>query len=329
MKRTFPYFTVLLLLFLFLPPLSALEIKLASPAPEQSPWGAALNQLASDWLRISGGSVRLRIYHNGVAGSETDVLRKLRINQIQAAVLTSSGMKQVVPEVFALSTPFLIRSEETLQQVMAEVQPDLDAAFDRSRLTVLAWSQAGWIHFFSREPVTYPSDLQALRLASDPADQELAQAFTTMGFYPIPISPQEVITALNSRMIDAFYSSPVGAAGYQWFALAPNMLDLKVAPFMGSIVVSNSVWRRIDDDIKPALLRSARSVAAEIDRDVALLETDAIDTMKRYGLHVEPVPPEVEHVWLSYVQRYDDELLNVFDPEMIGRIRSIMANHQQ
>jgi TRAP-type C4-dicarboxylate transport system substrate-binding protein len=204
-----PLFVILLVLLGV--PTFSLEIKLASVAPEQSPWGAALNQMALDWQRISGGEVRLRVYHNAIAGEESDVLRKMRIGQLQAAVLTSAGMKQVVPEVFSVSVPFMIRSREILSAVMDEIRPDLESEFDRNRLHVLAWTRAGWIHFFSRDPVTYPEDLKPQRLAADPNDEELLQAFRIMGYRPIAMPQPELLQSRPTCLISVLrrFSAPL------------------------------------------------------------------------------------------------------------------------
>ena len=319
---------LLLLVAIVITPIGAVEIKLASVAPEQSPWGAALNQMAADWLQISGGAVRLRVYHNAIAGEESDVLRKMRIGQLQAAVLTSAGMKLVVPEVFSISVPFMIRSNEDLSAVMDEVTPDLDAEFDNERLHVLAWTRAGWIHFFSRDPVTYPADLRSQRLAADPNDEELLQAFRIMGFRPIAMPQPELMQSLNSGLVDAFYTSPLVAAGYQWFGIAPNMLDLPVAPFLGAIVVTDAAWRRVPASMRSDLMASAQEIADQIEDQVRQLEEQALDTMQQYGLHVQEVTPEIEDAWVSYVGRYSDAMLDVFDPGMTQRIREILAERE-
>jgi TRAP-type C4-dicarboxylate transport system substrate-binding protein len=321
-----PLFVILLVLLGV--PTFSLEIKLASVAPEQSPWGAALNQMALDWQRISGGEVRLRVYHNAIAGEESDVLRKMRIGQLQAAVLTSAGMKQVVPEVFSVSVPFMIRSREILSAVMDEIRPDLESEFDRNRLHVLAWTRAGWIHFFSRDPVTYPEDLKPQRLAADPNDEELLQAFRIMGYRPIAMPQPELLQSLNSGLVDAFYTSPLVAASYQWFALAPNMLDLRVAPFLGAIVITDTAWRRIPSGIRDQLLESAQAIADQIEAEVLELEEEAVTMMQQYGLHVQEVSPETEQRWIDDVSRYDRAMLDVFDPVMTQRIRGILADRE-
>jgi TRAP-type C4-dicarboxylate transport system substrate-binding protein len=307
--------------------LAAQEIKLASVAPEASPWGAALNQLAVDWRTISNGRVRVRVYHNAIAGDEADILRKIRIGQLQAGVLTSSGLKQIVPEVFSVSVPFLIRSEGKLDYVMENISPELDEIVEQNRLHILAWSRAGWVHFFSKAPVVYPEDLQPQRLAADPADEELQQAFRLMGFRPTPIPQSELLTSLNSGLADAFYTSPLVAAGYQWFGLAPNMLGVPVAPFLGAIVISDQAWRRLPDSMKDDFLASAQRVADQIDAEVLDLEREALETMQQYGLHVQPATPEVVAAWEAYVERYEDAMLGVFDPAMTERVRELVAEY--
>jgi TRAP-type C4-dicarboxylate transport system substrate-binding protein len=212
---------------------------------------------------------------------------------------------------------------------MDRVRPELEALFEQNRLHVLSWSRAGWVHFFSREPVTYPDDLKSQRLASDPNDLELQQAFKIMGYTPIPMPQPELLTSLNSGLVDAFYTSPLVAGGYQWFALAPYMLDLKVAPFLGAIVISDAAWRRIPDDIKDELMASARRVASQIDDDVRQLEAEAVQSMQSYGLTVTEVSPELEQVWVEDVSRYDNAMLDVFDPEMTEQIRDLLQEFER
>lgn len=317
-------FAALALVFACASFVGAQEIKLASVAPEASPWGRALNDLAVQWRDVSNGRVRVRVYHNAIAGDEDDILRKMRIGQLQAGVLTSQGMKQVVPEVFSVSVPFMISSQDELTYVMERITPELNESFERNRLHVLAWSRAGWVHFFSKEPVTYPDDLKSQRLAANPTDQELLQAFRIMGYRPIPMPQPELLTSLNSGLVDAFYTSPLVAAGFQWFGLAPHMLDLKVAPFLGAIVISDSAWRRIPSSMKDDLLVAAEEISEQIDDEVRELETEALETMRRFGLEIQEVTPEIEAEWERDVEQNRDAMLEVFDPAMTVRVGELL-----
>jgi TRAP-type C4-dicarboxylate transport system substrate-binding protein len=305
-------------------PLWGQEIKLASVAPEQSPFGSALNQLAREWSQASGGRVRLRIYHNGVAGEEDDVIRKIRIGQLQAAVLTSVGLKQLVPEVFSLSVPFVVGSDAELDYVMEEVTPQLEERMEEQRLIVLAWSRAGWVRFFSKEPVVYPEDLRRQRLVVDASDQQMEQAFKAMGYRPIPLPGDEVLTALNSGLVDAVFTTPLGAAGFQWFGVAPNMLDVEIAPVLGAIVISETAWRRISRSMQDDLKAAAERSAAQIERDIARLDEEAIVRMQEFGLNVISGTPEIETAWREETAENWDRLIRIFDPEMTQRVEDLV-----
>jgi TRAP-type C4-dicarboxylate transport system substrate-binding protein len=264
-----------------------------------------------------------------VAGDESDVLRKIRIGQLQAAVLTSTGMNQIVPAVLSVSVPFLIGSDEELDFVLNEIRPGLEADFERNRLRVLSWSRAGWIRFFSREPVVYPDDLRAMRLLVDANDTQMEQAFKAMGYRPIPLPSSEVLTGLNSGLIDAFFTTPLAAAGFQWFGVAPNMLDMEVAPLLGAIVISDSAWRRIPSRYRGELLAAAQEIGLEIEQEVARLEEQAIVQMSGFGLSVQSATGEIEAAWALDLEQNRDDVLGVFDRQMVTRIEALLREFDQ
>src|SRR6056297_2441978 len=213
---------------------SAFTLKIASAAPESSPWGRALNRIAADWREISGGQVTLQIFHNGIAGEQNDINRKMRIGQIQGALFTSDSLALLSDEIFALSAPVLIRSDEELDYVFERLRPDIEESIEGTQFEVIGWSKAGWVNFFANEPVRRPADLKDLALAVGDDQPQTARAFRRMGYEVVPMRQNALLTSLNSGMVDAFYASPIAAAGFQWFARAQHMLDLDVAPFLGS-----------------------------------------------------------------------------------------------
>ncbi|TVQ37652.1 MAG: C4-dicarboxylate ABC transporter [Spirochaetaceae bacterium] len=309
---------------------SAVTLKLASGAPENSPWGAALNRMAADWARISGGQVTMQIYHNGIAGDEPDVVRKMRIGQIQMAVFTSSGLRLLADEVMTLNMPLLIRTEDELDYVLTEVSDVLSASVQRGRFHALVWSKGGWIRFFANAPLTSPAALRRLRLAAAPDNQELLQAFRLMGYQAIPVAQNELLTSLNSGMVDAFYASPIAAAGFQWFARAPYMLDLPVAPFIGGMVVSDRAWNRVPDHLKPQLVAAVVRHVDRLQTVMEELETEAISTMQAYGLTVTELTDAQRRGWIGEFERSQDVTVGtVFDEQMYRHIRNLLTEYRR
>jgi TRAP-type transport system periplasmic protein len=322
---------VLIVLFVLLGGIaSAQQIKIASPAPESSPWGQALNRVASDWARISNGRVRLQVFHNGIAGNESDVLRKMRIGQVHAAVITSGALSNLADELLTISMPMLIRTDEELDYVFERIRPQIEDAVRANRFEVLGWSKAGWVRFFASEPVPSPEALKSLKLASSADNEELLQAFRLMGYQVIPMTETELLTALNSGRVEAFYGSPIAAAGFQWFARAPHMLEVRVAPFLGSFVMIENMWRRVPENLKPELIASVERQIARLDSQVRQLEEEAIETMQQYGLEITELSDSEEERWFAEFERSSGVTVGtVFDEGLYTTIRRYLDEYRR
>ncbi|MFA6505284.1 MAG: TRAP transporter substrate-binding protein DctP [Treponemataceae bacterium] len=280
-----------------------LTLKIASIAPENTPWGAALNKLASEWKTLTNGEIELKVYHNGIAGSEADMLRKLKLGQIQGAVFTSFGLNEISPEVLTLSCPFLIRDNAELDLALAGVRGDLEGKIEAKGFKIVAWSKAGWVRFFSKEPVFLPAQLKVQKLATDPNDMALMQAFKSLGYQLVPIPMGDTLMALNSGMVEAIYASPLAVGGFQLFGIAKNMASLKLAPFLGGIVLSNKTWSRIPEKYRTQIVESNRRLEKELDASILKLEDDAISTMSTYGLVTNQITPAQLKIWHEDVER--------------------------
>ena len=120
--------TVLLLFVLLIPfqgiAGKSITVKMATLAPNGSPWHEILKEMAAEWSQLSNGMITLRIYPGGVAGDEGDMVRKMRIGQLHAAALTTSGLAKITPDVNALAIP---QSQEEARDRLSRLTPGLDA----------------------------------------------------------------------------------------------------------------------------------------------------------------------------------------------------------
>ncbi|MCK5735463.1 MAG: TRAP transporter substrate-binding protein DctP, partial [Spirochaetaceae bacterium] len=193
---------ITILLFLFLLPqwLGALTIKLASPLPEGTVWDNDLKQMADEWNEITGGRVRVKIYPGGIAGDEADMVRKMRIGQIDAGVFSAFGLKMMVPETFVLTLPGLLQDDVELEYILDTFAPRFDERFREEGFEILAWSISGWANVFCRQPISTPEELFRVSLAVDNTESEISAAFKTLGFRVVTISLNEIMTGLQSGL---------------------------------------------------------------------------------------------------------------------------------
>jgi TRAP-type C4-dicarboxylate transport system substrate-binding protein len=298
-------------------------------APENTPWGDALNRISRAWSEVTRGEVELIVYHNSVVGEEKDVLQKLKLNQIQAAVFTSFGINLISPEIMTLSAPFLIRNDDELKAVLDPLKPDLESKINEKGFQTLTWVKSGWVKIFSTKPVRQPADLKKMKFGTSTDTPELTQAFKNMGYQMIPVGGNDTLIALNSRQIEAIYQSPLIVGSLQIFGVAKYMTSMNVAPFMAGIFLNQRAWRTIPDQYKAELIRRSDLIAREIDASVTRLEADAVKTMTGYGLSVTQISPEDAQLWYADAERGIESLLGTtFNRDVYRKIQSILTDYR-
>jgi TRAP-type transport system periplasmic protein len=288
---------------------SALTVKVGSLAPAGSPWELELRRIAAEWARLSGGSVSLRIYTGGVAGDEPDMVRKIRIGQLNAAAMTVSGLQGIFNGVKALSFPLFLRDDGELDAVLQQMKPQFERELSSRGFRVVMWSAAGWTYFFSRRPVVSPDDLRRQKLWVWAGDPEEVRAWQEAGFQVVPLASTDIMTSLQGGMIDALVSSPLLAASNQWFGIAGNMCGLRLAPLWGALVVSEKTWAEIPSELQPRLAAAAQQIADSLAPEILKGDAQAVDVMKKYGLSITQVPPEAARQWQQIVEKGFTQLI--------------------
>ena len=282
---------------------SALTIKLGSLAPVGSPWETAVRRIGAEWERLSGGSITVKIYAGGVAGDEPDMIRKMRIGTLNAALMTVTGLQGIFNGLKTLSYPLLIRNDGELAYVLDHMKPFFDQELTLRGFKPVFWSPSGWVYFFSRAPVVTPADLRRQKLWVWSGDPDEVQAYQNAGFQTVSVASTDLMTSLQGGMVDALVTSPLIAASSQWFGIAGNMCDLKLAPLWGAEVVTTKTWAEVPEDLQPRLLEAAQRIADEMVPDITKADGQAITVMQKYGLKINPVPAAAAAEWASLLQK--------------------------
>ncbi len=309
---------------------SAQIFRIGSAAPENSPWGRTLNRLAAEWQEISNGRVRVQVFHNSVAGDEGDMVRKLRIGQLQAVVMTNTGLSSYSDGLLTLSMPLLIRDQAEFEYVFDEVRDTIEREIADDGFRMMSWSTAGWLYFFSDNPVRTPDELRRIRLAASPEEMELVRAYQLMGYQPIAVPYTERLAALANGMVNGYLTVPILAAGFQWFGATPNMLDLRVGPAPGGVMMSERAYRRLPGDVRDELLEAAATVGSNLNREILELEQNAIETMKDFGLNVVGLSESERAVWVEELEASYDVMLGlVFDEALFDTIQELLRVYRR
>jgi TRAP-type C4-dicarboxylate transport system substrate-binding protein len=151
---------------------------------------------------------------------------------------------------------------------------------------ILNWADAGWVHFFTKRPAATLDDIRGMKLLTSAGDPETEELYKDFGFQVVPLPYTEVLTALQTGLIDAVQGPPLYAMVEQWFGLATHMTEVKWAPLVGATVISNRAWEGIPANMRPQLLEAARSAGRRLLTEIRQSNEDAVPAMTKRGLNI-------------------------------------------
>lgn len=292
-------------------------IKLATLVPSGSIWDKTLKTMGSDWATATGGRVNLRIYSGGVAGDDPDMVRKMRIGQLQAATVTVSGLTEIDPAFALFEIPLFFDSYDELFAVLERLGPELERRLEERGFVLLHWGQAGWIYFFTNRPATTIEEFRRLKIFVWAGDGRLAGLWREHGFRPVPLAATDILTGLESGLFDALPATPIAALSLQWFRSAPHMIDIGVTPLVGATIVTEKAWKTISEVDRAAMLEAAARAGEEFAAEIPRADRQAIDEMTVRGLEVLSVDAAARIAWQQLAVDFGEEMRRAFVPPEI------------
>jgi TRAP-type C4-dicarboxylate transport system substrate-binding protein len=226
--------------------------------------------------------------------------------------------------------PLLIRNQEEFDYVFERVKSSLEEDIKDDGFRVLTWSTAGWLYFFSKSRLTTPDELKNLKMAASQGEMELIRAYQLMGYQAIAVPYTERLAALASGMVEAYLSVPILAAGFQWFATTPYMMDLQIGPAPGGILMSERAYRMLPQESRDEMIEFAQEVGAELNADILELENEAIETMSEFGLTIVGLSDGERETWIEELEdSYEVMIGSVFDEPFYTRIRELLSDYRE
>ncbi len=319
-----------IIILMVLSGVSALTLKIGSLGPVDSPFDDALKRIGALWNEISGGSVKVKIYPGGIAGDEADMVRKVRIGQLDGVALSGTGLNRITSEVMSLVLPMFFHDIGELNYVMENMFDDFADIFIEKNFQLVGLASSGWVKFFGKRPIITPADLQTQRLAVSAEDEEILYAWRAMGFDALPVHPTAILAALQTGRVEAFHTPIIIAAMYQWFALAPYMSEVDIAPLITGLVIGERSWRRIPDQFKEDFVKAGREVMTPLFEEIAALEQEALEVMLDNGLVINAMTDEALEAWDHTVTQGHDILVGTsISPDVYDKATALRDEYRR
>lgn len=207
----------------------AVELKIATLSPHGSTWMNALKSAAEEIEDKTEGRVSFKFYGGGVMGDDSVVLRKIRVRQLHGAIVQTGALSSTTPLVGIYNLPMHFRDFDEVDSVRQVLDHELEEALREKGYAVLGIPALGFAYAMSTEKAQSIQDARKLKVWSPKGDRIANRVFKAFGVTPVPLSPVDVLTGLQTGLINTVAAPPVSVVALQWHTQIKYILDL---PFM-------------------------------------------------------------------------------------------------
>jgi TRAP-type C4-dicarboxylate transport system substrate-binding protein len=269
-------------------------LRIATLAPEGSSWMNLFHEWGRNVESKTAGKVKVKFYAGGMQGDERDAVRKMRLGQLSGAAVTAIGLGLIQSEVRVLELPLLIKNYAELDYVRSAMSDDFKKKFEEKGYVLLGWGDVGPVYIYSNTPVRSKADLSQTKLWAWTDDPLVKTMFKQLGSNGVPLGVPDVLTSLQTGLINACYGSPLSMVALQWYTKVKYQTSLQLSQAIGATVLTKKDWDKLQPDEQKVVMDEAHAMEQKLLKVIRTDNDKALATMKTNGLQIIESPPAMQ-----------------------------------
>ncbi|WP_051305828.1 TRAP transporter substrate-binding protein [Desulfogranum mediterraneum] len=271
--------------------------KVASIAPEGSIWIKRFHDFAAEVGRRSDNAIGFKVYPGGIMGDDRAVYRKMRIGQLQGGGFTMTGIGSVVPDFRVMGIPFLFHSYQEVDHVRKGLWPFFSSAFAAQGLELIAMTEVGFVYSMSTSPLSTLKQLRKSKIWAPENDPVSIAYLETLGITPLPLAIPDVLTSLQTGMLETVFNSLYGAIVMQWFTKTNYISDIPFGYAYGALLLDRKRFASLPQADQAMIKETANKHFSLLVSDTRESNRDSRQVLRDNGVSmVAPEAGEVEEL---------------------------------
>lgn len=308
---------------------AAVTLKIATAAPDGTVWMEEFRKGGEEIKRRTEGRVQFRFYPGGVMGNDKSVLRKIRVGQLHGGAITGGGLAEIYGDASVYSLPFVFNSLAEVDYVRAKMDSLLMQGLEREGFIGFGITDGGFAYLMSNRPVTAIEALKPLKVWVPEGDAISHTAFQAVGVHPVSLPLTDVLTGLQTGLIDTVAASTVGAIALQWHTRVKYLTDTPLMYLYGTLVVSTKAFGQLQEKDQAVVREVFGAVLARLNAQSREDDGLAREALRKQGIEFVALKNDGDG-WHAAVEETTQRLTErkVFSREMLRVLQGHLADYR-
>jgi TRAP-type C4-dicarboxylate transport system substrate-binding protein len=309
----------------------AVDFKIATIAPEGSQWMQDIRAAAADIKTATQGRVVVKLYGGGVMGNEKQVLRKIRIGQLHGGAFTASGLAERYPDIVVYGLPMIFASQDEVDYVRQRMDGTLLKGLEQAGFVAFGFAGGGFARIFANRPVTGTADTRGQKIWVPEGDRVSTAAMEALRLSPVALPVTDVLTGLQTGLIDVVAAPPVGVIALQWHTRVKYMTTTPLMYTMGLMAVDAPAFGKLSAGDQAVFRDAMMAVYRRLDQKSASDDQAAQKALQAGGIKLIEANADDVKGWRDAVAIANRQLgeQGVYAPGLLAQVQSYLQEYRQ
>lgn len=323
---------ILLVLLLIVPAVQAgaVVLKIATVAPDGTFWMKEARKGAAEIEKRTDGRVTFQFYPGGTMGDTDVVMRKMRIGQLHGAAVTGGALSNIYPDNQIYNLPLLFNGYGEVEYVRERMDPILMKGMEDKGFVIFGIIDGGFAYLMSKKPVASIEDLKGQKVWGIEGDIISKTIFDAIGVNTLSVPLTDVLTALQTGLLDTVGTSPIGAIALQWHTKVNYMNDTPLLYIYGLFTIGKKAFSRLTPEDQAIVREELGRVSAAIDKQNKIDNEKALEALRNQGIEFQSPTPEELAEWRKIAAKAIETLgeKGAYTKPMLDKLRGYLAEYR-
>lgn len=289
---------IILISLFYLASVQAKTFKIATTAPGGSFWMNQMRAGAKKIKQLTNDRVKFKFYPGGIMGSEAVMMKKIRIHQLQGAAVSNGILSKFYPDSQIYALPMIFNNYDEVDYVRNIMDKKIIKGLEQAGLISFGLSEGGFAYIMSTTPVKKTVDLDNHKVWSPTNNKQVELALKSFGITPIPLNLGDVLTGLQTNLIDTVAVAPIAAIALQWHTQIKNVTNLPLMYIYATLVLDKKEFNNLTKDDQKIVNEVMTKIFTKIDKQNRIDNLSAFNALSNQGIKI--VSPESDDLKIWY-----------------------------
>jgi len=267
-------------------PAMAVTLKIATATPNGSQWMNDMRASAAEIKERTEGRVVIKYYGGGVKGDDAKVLGQIRIRQLQGGAFTPSALAARYSDLNLYGMPLVFESEEEAAYVRSRMDARLQQGLEDIGFVNFGFATSGFASIMSSTPVRTLDDLKGKRVWVPEGDSISYASMQAMSLNPVTLPLTDVLTGLQTGLIDIVAIPPIVALVLQWHTKVKYITQVPLVYTLGFMAIDKKAFDKIDVADQAIVREVMAKTYQNFDQANLVDNQGAFDALVRSGIEL-------------------------------------------